>query len=356
MNTLPVRDHLNRPDLVKRVKRQIRGMIKGRRYAPCKELPGAKIMTDRMLRSHAWCKPLNEPNWRGAGDHAHMRPHDPVLGLYRNAKAWALPWWIMKNHHVANLLLDRRPILVTLCEICSSASAFDSNPNSQRFNFRLTGMYNGTNMITDLETGSFWNPFKGEVLIGPKKGMVLERIALVQCEWREWLGMHPGSLVLWNEQEQREGHSSQQSPGSRGVGLDMRETLVRPIDQRLEHNTLVLGVEGDGTGFAFPLQELDKIGPVMQTTVDGDEIVIFHLPGSLHALAYSPVLDGEKLEFIQNKQALIADKQTGSHWNYAGECYAGQRRGNKLCYVNSGVEEWYIWAAYHPSTGIFSGS
>jgi hypothetical protein len=338
------------------VKRQIRAVFKGHRYAPYKELPGAKIMTKRMLGSHAWCKPLNEPDWRSAGDYSHMRPRDPVLGFYRNGKAWALAWWIMKNHHIANLVLDSQPVLITLCEMCSSASAFYPNPDSQLFHFRLGGMYNGTHMITDLETGSFWNPFRGEALIGPKKGVVLERIALAQCEWREWLDMHPGSFVLWDEQKQREGHSWFNSPGSPGIGLEMRETLVRPIDERLEHNTLVLGVEGDGTGFAFPLQELDKVGPVMHTTVDGDDIVIFHLPGSWHTLAYSPLLDDDKLEFLQDEQALITDKQTGSHWDYAGECYAGQRRGNKLRYVKSGVEEWYIWAAYHPSTGIFSGS
>jgi Protein of unknown function (DUF3179) len=349
---LPVLDHRNRSDLSKRLKRQIRSLIHGDRYAPCKELPGAKIMTNRMQRTHAWCKPLHEPDW--CHDYAHLRADDPALGVYRNAKAWALPWWIMKNHHVANLVLDSQPILVTLCEVCSSASAFHSNPNLQRLNFRLAGLYNGTNMITDLETGSFWNPSKGEALTGPKKGTVLERIALVQCEWREWLGMHPGSLVLWDEQEQREGHGSHNSPGSPGIGLEMRETLVRPIDERLEHNIMVLGVEGNGTGFAFPLQELDKVGAVMHTTVDGNDTVIFHLPGSLHALAYSAVLDGQKLEFVQDAQGLIADKQTGSHWDYAGECYTGPHRGDKLRYVNSGVEEWYIWAAYHPSTNIFS--
>jgi hypothetical protein len=311
-------------------------------------------MTDRLRRNQPWAQPLEKPDWRGPGDYAHMHPHDPVLGIYRNGKAWALPWWIMSENHLAKLVLDRQPILITLCPMCSSASAFDATLNMQPLNFRLAGLYNGTFMITDLETGSLWNHTNGEALFGPMKGIFLERIALVQCEWRDWLGMHPGSLVLWGEQKKRKGFGSHHSLGSGGIAPDLRESLVRPIDERLEHNTLVLGVEGDGTGFAFPLQELDKVGPVMHTRVDGDDIVIFHLPGSLVVLAYSPVLDGEKLEFRHDGQNVIADKQTGSPWNYGGECYAGQLRGHKLRYVSSGVAEWYIWAAHHPLTGIFS--
>jgi len=346
-----------RPGPFKRIKRWIRGLITGRQYEKSGQLEVAKIMSDRMLRSHAWCKPLNEPaEWRGNGDFGHMRPDDPVLGVYRDGKAWALPWWIMKNHHVANLILNGQPILVTLCEVCSSASAFLPNPDGQHHTFRLAGLYNGTNLITDLESGSLWNPFKGESLSGPREGTLLERIPLAQCTWREWLEMHPDSLVLWDEQKQREGHGSAQSPGSPGLGADMRETLLRPFDKRLEHNTLVLGVEGDGTGQAFPLCELDKIGPVLHARVDGRDIVILHLPGSLHALAYSPDLNGERLSFSRNDEGIIVDDSTGSQWNYAGECFAGERTGSKLDFIGSGVEEWYIWAAYHPSTRLFTAA
>lgn len=345
----------HRPGLIKRVKRQIRGLITGRQYEKDKDLPVAKIMSDRMLSSHAWCKPLNEPaDWRNEGNYDHMRPEDPVLGVYRNGKAWALPWWIMKNHHVANVTLDGQPILITLCEVCSSSSAFLADPADRHHHFRLAGLYNGTNLITDLETGSLWNPFKGEAISGPQQGTLLPRIPLAQCEWREWLELHPGSLVLWDEQKQREGHGSAQSPGSPGMGSDMRETLLRPFDKRLEHNTLVLGVEGDGTGHAFPLAELDKAGPVLHATVDQTDIVILHLPGSLHALAYLPELNGKTLRFNQDADGIIVDEATGSHWNYAAECYAGELSGSQLEYASSGVEEWYIWAAYHPSSAIYS--
>jgi len=341
------------PGFIRRGRRYLRGLITGRQYKKDERLPSARIMSDRMLSSHAWCRPITEPvDWRGQDDYGHMRPEDPVLGVYRDGRAWALPWWIMKNHHVANVVLDGQPVLVTLCEVCSSAAAFLADPGGQQYNFRLAGLYNGTNLVTDLETGSLWNPFAGEAISGPKQGLRLQRIALAQCEWREWLAMHPGSSVLWDEQKQREGHGSAQSPGSPGMGADMRETLLRPIDKRLEHNTLVLGVEGDGKGRAFPLAALDDAGPVLHATVDGADIVILHLPGSLHALAFLPDVNGRPLRFVVDDDRMIVDEETRSRWNYVGECYAGDLAGEQLQYVGSGVEEWYIWAAYHPATAI----
>ncbi len=353
MNNRPTRKEANWLDLLRGAMRQMRTMLQGPKFEPHREFPEARIMTERMLRKQPWAPPLDEPEWRSPHDDAHMQAEDPVLGIYRNGKAWALPWWIMIDHHIANLVLDGQPVLVTLCGVCSSGSAFDSIHKTQHLSFQMAGLYNGTHLIKDLETGSLWNHINGEALFGPLKGTFLERIALAQCEWREWLSMHPDSLVLWGEQELRAGFGSQHTPGSPAIGAELRKSLTRPIDQRIEHNTLVLGVEGDGTGFAFPLPELDKIGPVLHTTMDKEEIVIFHKPGSVHALAFSAILDREKLEFFYKEQSCIVDRQTGSHWSYAGECYAGTRRGSKLRYVSSGVAEWYIWAAHHPNTGLF---
>src|SRR5262249_38348596 len=67
-------------------------------------------------------QPLNDPVWTNT--YEHLRDDDPIIGLYLNRQARALPWWIMKNHHVANLNVDDQPLLVTLCELCSGSSAF----------------------------------------------------------------------------------------------------------------------------------------------------------------------------------------------------------------------------------------
>jgi hypothetical protein len=300
-----------------------------------------------------WHRPLNDSVWRTADAAGHMTPHDPVLGLYLNSKAWALPWWVIKNHHVANLILDDQPILITFCEICSSASAFNPVLQGRRHTFRIVGIYNGTILISDFETESFWSPFTGEALHGPLKGSRLERWPLYQCRWMEWLTLHPASLVLGGPQETREGHSKTVQPGAPGIGDYFRKSLLRPLDQRLPHNELVLGVELNGQARVYRLSTLDKIGSIVNDTLGQQDIVILHQPGTMLAVAFSRQIGDEVLVFDREKDGRIVDQKYRGHWTYAGAASDGALAGQKLSYVPSGVEEWYIWAAYHPQTDIF---
>jgi hypothetical protein len=204
------------------------------------ELPQARFFGADQL-AHHWHQPLNDPVWTRAYD--HLRDDDPVLGVYLNRQARALPWWIMKNHHVANLVFDDLPVLVTLCEMCTGAAAFRAEVEGRRLAFRLLGQYNATILLGDTSTNSLWSPFTGVALTGVMRGAALERLPLWQCLWSEWLAMHPTTEVLYGEQALREGHGSEFSPGSPGILPGFRASFVRPLDERLPHNTLVLGVE-----------------------------------------------------------------------------------------------------------------
>src|SRR5262249_10250395 len=150
----------------------------------------------------------DEPTWLSAESTPHMRPDDAVLGVVIDDQAWALPWWIMKNHHVANLVLAGRPVMLALCEACAGAAAFDAGLAGHRHTFRVEGFYSGTLILIDAETGSLWAPFSGEALYGPLTGRRLERRSLYQCTWREWTTLRRDTLVPDGRGERREGHGS----------------------------------------------------------------------------------------------------------------------------------------------------
>jgi len=313
-------------------------------------LPHASLFGAEQLQ-HCFCQPLNDPVWTDAYD--HLRDDDPVLGLYLNRQARALPWWIMKNHHVANLALDGLPVLVTLCEMCSGASAFRAEVEGRRLAFRLRGMYNATILVADSPTNSLWSPFTGVALEGAMRGAVLERLPLSQCLWSEWLAMHPTTQVLYGEQALRDGHGSGFSPGSPGIAPPFRATLVRPLDERLPHNTLVLGVEKGASARAYPLETLARIGPVLNDSLGAAEIVVRCRPGTFQALAFYRQVGDRLLNFACSETGAVFDEQTGSVWNEMGEAVSGPLAGTQLEYLESGVEEWYAFAAYHPDTEIF---
>jgi len=314
------------------------------------ELPHAHLYPPKM-QAIAWHQPLNEPVWTNAYD--HLRNDDPVLGLYLNRQPLALPWWIMKNHHAANLLLDDLPVLVTLCEMCSGASAFRAEAAGHRLMFRLRGQYNATILVADTATDSLWSPFTGVALAGAMRGTALQRLPLWQCFWSEWLAMYPKTQVLYGEQALREGHGSGYSPGSPGIGNSFRASLAAPLDERLPHNMLVLGVESGASARAYPLQTLAQIGPVLNDSLGGTELAVRCRPGTLQALAFHRLVGGRILVFACSETGEVYDEQTKSVWNEMGEAVSGPLAGRQLTYLNSGVEEWYAFAAYHPATEIF---
>ncbi|MEO8565550.1 MAG: DUF3179 domain-containing (seleno)protein [Betaproteobacteria bacterium] len=317
------------------------------------ELPQAHLIETKKLVDNGRL-PLNDPIWTNT--HDHLRADDPILGLYLDRRAWALPWWMMRHPHVANLAFDDRPVLVTLCVMCSSASAFRAEVQGTRLVFRLRGQYNGTMLLEDQSTNSLWSPFTGVALAGAMRGATLERLPLSQCLWNEWFAMHPTTMVLHGEPALREGRGSHFSPGSPGIWPGFLATLVRPLDGRLPHNTLVLGVENAAKARAYPLPALARIGPVLNDSLGGAEIVLRCRPGTLQALAFHRRVGDRILVFDYSAARGVYDEQTGSVWNEMGEAISGPLAGTQLVYIESGVGEWYQFAASHPDTEIFKAT
>jgi hypothetical protein len=262
----------------------------------------------------------------------------------------------MKTSHVANVFVDELPVVVTLCAMCSSAAAFRAEADGRRLAFRWRGQYNGTILLDDLLTGSLWSPFTGVALAGGMRGTALERLPLSQCLWSEWLSMHPTTQALYGEQALREGRGSEYSPGAPGIGNQYRASFVRPLDERLPHNTLVLGVEHGAIARAYPLPTLARVGPVLNDRLGSAEIMVRTRPASLHALAFHRRVGQRVLVFAYSATGEVYDEETHSIWNEMGEAISGPLAGTRLAYISSGIEEWYAFAAYHPDTEIFTDS
>src|SRR5688572_24570843 len=82
-------------------------------------LPGMRVVENESTMP--WIQPLDAPEWMPGRNAEQMRADDFVLGIIVEGQAYALPWWVMKNHHIANLTIGDTKLLVALCENCSSA-------------------------------------------------------------------------------------------------------------------------------------------------------------------------------------------------------------------------------------------
>lgn len=324
------------------------------RVAQFAPLPRAYVFTN--APEIAWLQPLQNTEWRTVEQAPYMRAADLTLGLYLDGRAWAMPWWVMKNHHAANLMAATQPILITFCEVCSGGSAFIPVIDGKRYMYRARGLYNGTHFIADDETDSFWKPFVGDCFWGALKGSRLERLPLHHSTWAEWLALHPDTLVADGENESRQGHGRNFKPGNPGLAEEFARTLEQSNDRRLATNALVVGLDVNGCSRAYPLSVLDKSGRVVNDTLGQEEIVIVRKPGSMLTSVLSRRHDKKVLVFEAAENGDMLDVMSGSHWNYEGEAYSGPLAGKRLAYVPWTIEEWYVWAANHPETDLFGGA
>ena len=321
------------------------------RLVPFAPVPNAFLMEGAENFDHI--RPLDRTTWLSAEDARFMRDDDLVFALHVEGQAWAMPWWVIKNHHAANLRIGDEPVLMTFCEACSGAAAYRARLASRRHTFRVVGLYNGSHFLEDRETGSYWLSFLGESFYGPLRGTRLERLPVQAATWAQWLDLHPASRVADGEHEPRDGHGARWAPGKAGITKRFEQTLVNPLDPRLAPNDLVIPVESGGHARAYPVAALERAGGIVNDTLGGEPIVVLHVPGTLLTSAFRRTLRGEVLSFERAADGSIVDREGGSTWSLSGEALTGPRRGQRLAVLPTSLEEWYGWAATHPGGQVF---
>lgn len=340
-------------DLIRNVKMRLVRRSHKKLEASLKEacpIPGGIMMwADGILMEPDHCHPLEDPTWVDGRSADHMRPDDPVLGIANDDGAWALPWWVMKNHHVANLDLAGQPRTVIFCEACATGGLYDPVIEGTRYRWAVTGMADGVTIMRDLQSGSLWNSLSMQPIHGPATALPRPtRLPLVQSRWSEWLAAHPDTLVAFEVESARRGHGAKhRSPDHRERRF--RKTKSVKDDRRLDQLSLVLGVD-TGTGrAAYPLDELDAAGGIVNDTVGDIDVVVVHRPGTWIATAFERMHDGTKLDLTWDGPHLV-DNDTGGRWSELGMPVDG---GEPLAYVRSGIEKWHAWSGIFPDARLY---
>lgn len=300
------------------------------------------------------CRPLIDPAPVPAAVADHMRADDVVLGAAFGDESRAYPWWIMDGHHVANDIVGGQRLVIVLCEMCSTGIALDPVVRGRRLTFGQGHEFNGTVALEDRETRSVWSPYLAKAIRGPLAGERLSVLAVSQMSWELWHESHPETTVLADEPGGRTGHGSDHEIGGPPIHEGMREGLAR-WDDRLPHNTLVLGVVSGDLQRAYPLDLLRGGGGVVSDRIGDLPVVVLLRPGtgSYAALAFSRTVADRELTFRGSPAGPI-DEETGTRWTFEGKAVDGPLGGERLAFVTSHVGEWYIWAAHFPGLEIAS--
>lgn len=297
-----------------------------------------------------FCRPLDDPTWLTVEEATLMRDDDAVVGFYEDGNAWAFPWWIMKNHHLANLTLNDRPRLVAFCEACATGAVYDPVVKGRQFTFEVEGHYNGAQSAIDHQTKSLWSLVLGAPVAGPAFGKVprLERAPVVQDTWGAWKARYPQTLVVDGTGEPRDGHgSSQKSPDHQERIFE--SSAPKKMDDRLPLVDLIVAVMAPAEPRAYPIKTVQAQGGIVHDEIGDLPVVVVAKSGSWLAVAYDRRVDGQELTFKWAGDEIV-DAETGTHWDEFGNGVSGPLAGRQLTYVRSGLEKWFGWAPANGAT------
>ncbi|MEM8484686.1 MAG: DUF3179 domain-containing protein [Bacteroidota bacterium] len=297
-----------------------------------------------------------------------LKGQEPVVSVEIGGIARAYPLQILTWHEIVNDELSGVPITVTFCPLCYAALAFDRRIDGETYSFGVSGMLRHSDMIMyDRQTETLWQQLSGEAVIGDLTGRILIPVPAQIISFDQFRSAYPAGAVL----SKRTGHIRDygKNPYAGYDDINERPFLYRgPLDKRVPPMEKVVTVSIDGEDKAYP-HRVTRKRRVIDDTVNGKRLLIFHADGAVSALDKSQIsdskmigstgvfvneVDGKPLVF-KYKNDLFVDEETGSQWNIAGHAISGPHKGKQLEAVAHGNFFAFAWFAFKPDTGLYAG-
>jgi hypothetical protein len=207
-------------------------------------------------------------------------------------------------------------------------------------------------LMRDRTTGTVWAHLDGAASQGPLAGERLRFLALPQMTWGQWRAEHPGTLVMSQD-------TGYQSWYADSYLTQTGQQSVLYGDDRLPANDLVVGAEAGGAFTGFTVDALTAADGVVNATVGGVPVVVLYDAASKPGIAFRADPQGSPLTFTAEAGpggALRARDGGGTVWDVSGRAVDGPLKGGALTFVPSFLSAWYGWSAYHPTSGLYTGS
>ncbi len=303
----------------------------------------------------------------GAAD-TWLKSTEPVLAFQVNGDARAYPLRILIWHEIVNDTVGGKAVSVTYCPLCNSGLVFDRSVDGKTLDFGTSGMlYKSDLVMYDRQTHSLWAQMEGRAIVGELAGTRLTPLPANTIAYSDFKAVYPSGKVLSKETGHRRSYGvnpydSYDEPDSNPFLLKGTPDRRRPPKER------VVGVVIGGAPRAYPWPVLVK-QRVVHDTVGREPVVILYQPGALSALdnadieqsravgatgVFSPRVDGKTLTFEPAADG-FRDRETGSDWTLLGHAVKGSLAGKRLRALPHVDAFWFAWAAFHPSTTVYSG-
>ena len=224
--------------------------------------------------------------------------------------------------------------------------------DGRKLTFHLAGINNQNFIMSDDETGSWWQQVSGEAIQGPMKGKKLGAIAQDEISFDVWRRENPRGRVLRPDPR----------VAKKYAGADWEKVIAKLptvgtlTDKRLEPRALIVGIERDDAAKAYPVTAVQKQSPLVDT-VGKTPVVLVVAEDGKSVRAFDRAVDGRVLDLYAKPNAkplTLVDAQTGSEWSFAGTATTGPLAGRSLAKVAFINDYWFDWKNYHPQTALYT--
>lgn len=295
-----------------------------------------------------------------------IRPNEPVISLVINGEARAYPLQILIWHEIVNDRVGSVPVAVTFCPLCYSAIVYDRRIGGRAYTFGVSGMLRNSGMVMyDHDTETLWQQMTGVALVGEMVGSRLRRLPSQIISFAQFRLAYDNGRVLTRDT----GHGRFYGRNPYAGYDDISKTPFRysgPTDDRLLPMEKIVAVKIGASSVAYPYSITAAQG-VINDTVDGVPVAVFHGPGAVSALdryristsrrvgstgVFVRHARGAELTFRERSGEFV-DEQTGSIWDITGYATAGQLKGTQLKPIVHGDYFAFAWLVFEPDTEIY---
>ena len=272
---------------------------------------------------------------------AKLPPEAWVLGVVVDGRARAYSLNLLNAHEVVNDRFGDRPVAVIWCPLANAGAAYDRRVKERELRFEMSGvLMNGSIVVQDKETDTFWPLILGKAAVGPLKGTPFTPLpATVKTEWKDWRRDHPDTLV-WSVAGEEH---IERSPYQSYLVSPFGHKGIAATDARLRTKDSVYGFELAGRHYAAPFTAY--VGG--RAFVAGGRSIFLYRPADV-AVYYSTRAYTSTVGFEQKAGSWV-DKSTGARFDPDKGAFTGPKAPLPL----TGFDTfWYIWSLTHPATEV----
>ncbi|MEM8642775.1 MAG: DUF3179 domain-containing (seleno)protein [Cyanobacteria bacterium P01_G01_bin.54] len=167
----------------------------------------------------------------------------------------------MAYHHLAQGELAGEPYIISFCGVCHSGVGMTPLVDGKVHHFEVGGLYNGVAILTDAETGTYWDHITGRAVFGPLQGTQLAVWNMEMTTVNAALAQRPQLKLLRSHQRPvltRLMRLGQWLFGRTGFLPKLFTQTMAPEDPRLPRMTLGLGVVVERSARFYPLSALQQ--------------------------------------------------------------------------------------------------